>query len=163
MQEDSGRGWRRVVASPCPIAIVEEATVRALVESDCVVIAAGGGGIPVVREADGTLRGVEAVIDKDRASALLARNLRLPRLLIVTGVDHVSTRFGKPGEAPIRTMDVATSRRLLEAHEFGAGSMAPKIEAAIEFLEGGGEEVLITSPARLLDAHAGRAGTRIVP
>lgn len=161
--DDAGRGYRRVVPSPQPLEVVEEEAIRILLVNGTVVIAAGGGGIPVIRTADGALRGVEAVIDKDRASSLLARRLGARLLIILTAEEYVYRRFRRPEQRPIPVINVATARELLEAGEFPPGSMAPKIEAAIEFLEGGGEEVLITLPERLADALEGQTGTRILP
>ncbi len=159
--EDAGRGWRRVVASPRPLEVVEIAAIRRLVADGVIAIAAGGGGIPVARQWDGSLHGVEAVIDKDLASSLLARLLGCETLCIVTGVDRVALNYGKPDQ---RDLDCATaeelSRYAAEGH-FPSGSMGPKIQAAIEFVRGGGREVVITSPAKVRDALQGTGGTRI--
>ena len=159
--EDAGRGWRRVVASPRPLEVVEIAAIRKLVAEGVIAIAAGGGGIPVARQWDGSLHGVEAVIDKDLASSLLARLLGCEMLCIVTGVDRVALNYGKPDQ---RDLDCATaeelSRYAAEGH-FPSGSMGPKIQAAIEFVRGGGREVVITSPAKVLEALQGKGGTRI--
>ncbi len=159
--EDAGRGYRRVVASPRPLEVVEIAAIRRLVAGGAVVIAAGGGGIPVSRQFDGTFHGVEAVIDKDLASSLLGRLLGCEMLCIITGVDRVALHYGKPDQ---RELECATadelSRYAAEGH-FPAGSMGPKIQAAIEFVRGGGREVVITSPAKLVDALAGTSGTRV--
>jgi len=160
--EDAGRGFRRVVPSPRPLQVVEEESIRILLRHGVVVIAGGGGGIPVVRSATGELRGVEAVIDKDRVSALLATRLNARLLIILTAVEAVCRCFGQPRQEVIPRLDVAAARQLLAVGEFPPGSMGPKIEAAIEFLEGGGEEVLITLPEKLSDALDGRTGTRIV-
>jgi carbamate kinase len=161
--EDAGRGWRRVVASPRPLEIIETALVGAIVETGAVVIAAGGGGIPVVRDSDGRLRGVEAVIDKDRAAVVLARALQCDLLVNVTGVDRVAAGFGTDRQRDLDRLTVAEARDLLAAGEFPPGSMGPKIESAIEFLESGGCEVIVTSPAALEAALAGRNGTRLLP
>jgi carbamate kinase len=162
--EDAGRGWRRVVPSPRPIRIIEEPAIRSLLEAGIVVITAGGGGIPVVRDADGDLVGADAVIDKDHASALLANVIDADLFLISTAIEKVALHFGTPQQEWIDQMTVAEARELLaDGVHFGAGSMAPKIEAAIDFLEGGGREVVITSPANLEWAVAGDTGTRIVP
>jgi len=161
MVEDSGRGWRRVVASPLPREIVELAAVRACLGAGAVVIAAGGGGIPVVRRR-GRLEGVEAVIDKDRASALLALRLRADLLLFSTGVDRVAWHFGRPGQRFFDELTLEEARRFLGEGEFPPGSMGPKIEAALEFLEGGGRQVIVTSPEKIGDALDGLAGTRLV-
>jgi len=160
--EDSGRGWRRLVASPQPERIVEQDAIETLVEAGFVVVAAGGGGIPVIEEPDGRLRGVEAVIDKDFASALLARSVGADLLCITTGVDQVAVNYGRPEQRALDVVDVDEARRHLADGQFPAGSMGPKIEAALGFLERGGDAVLITSPDRLADALAGGTGTRIV-
>lgn len=163
MIEDSGRGYRRVVASPEPLRIVEGDAIRALVDGGYVVIAVGGGGIAVVETAPGQYRGVEAVIDKDRASALLAASLDIPLLVLSTGVEQVAVHFRQPDERWVDRMAVQEARTYLEAGEFPKGSMGPKVEAAIQFLERGGTEVLITTPAALERAIAGETGTRILP
>ncbi len=162
MIEDAGRGYRRVVASPRPRRIVEAPAIRALLDAGFVVIAAGGGGIPVTESAPGVYRGVEAVVDKDLTSALLAATLRVPVLLLSTGVQKVAIRFRKPDQQDLERITVKEARDHLAAGEFPPGSMGPKIEAAIAFLEGGGREVVITSPDHLADAVAGRTGTHIV-
>jgi carbamate kinase len=159
--EDSGRGYRRVVASPKPLEIVEKAVVERLVREGVVVVCAGGGGIPVVRDAHGTLRGVEAVIDKDLAAGLLASELRADMLVLVTPVNQVFLDFGKPDQRGIDFMSVDDARRYLDEGQFPPGSMGPKIEAAISFLESGGKEVVVTSPEQLHRAVAGGSGTRI--
>ncbi len=159
--EDSGRGWRRVVASPQPLRIVELDAIRTLVDAGFVLLACGGGGIPVVERAPGVYRGVEAVIDKDLASCLLANALHADLLLISTGVPRVSINFRKPDQQEIAHMTLAEARRHLADGQFPPGSMGPKIRAAIRFLEDGGPEVLITTPDRIPDALAGRTGTRI--
>jgi carbamate kinase len=161
MVEDAGRGFRRVVASPRPKRIVEMEAIRALHGKGHVVIAAGGGGIPVVESADGTLRGVEAVIDKDLASVVLAIELSADCLIIVTEVDRVALDFNKPTQRDIDSMTIEEARRHLAEGQFPPGSMGPKMEAAIWFLQSGGREVCITSPRRLKDALLGRAGTWI--
>jgi len=159
--EDAGRGYRRVVPSPKPLEVVEIAAIRQIVEDGGVVIAAGGGGIPVSRQWDGSLHGVEAVIDKDLASSLLARLLGCQTLVIVTGVDRVALRYGKPDQ---RDLERATPDELqgwMEEGHFPAGSMGPKIQAAIEFVRGGGREVVITSPERLTEALERKTGTLV--
>ncbi|HYM69891.1 MAG TPA: carbamate kinase [bacterium] len=163
MVEDAGRGYRRIVPSPRPLRIVETPQIRTLLDAGYVVIAAGGGGIPVVERAAGVYEGVEAVIDKDLASALLAAVLEIPLLIISTGVDKVAVRFRKPDQRLLDRLTVSEARRYLDAGEFPPGSMGPKIQAAITFLEHGGTEVLITSPYRLPEAVAGTTGTRVVP
>lgn len=163
MVEDAGRGYRRVVASPEPIRIVEEAQIRALVDAGFVVIAVGGGGIAVTESEPGVYRGAEAVIDKDRASALLGSSLSIPLLVLSTGVEQVAVHFRQPDERWLDRITAAEARGYLADGEFPRGSMGPKVEAAIRFLERGGQEVLITSPASLERALAGETGTRIVP
>ena len=161
--EDSGRGYRRVVPSPQPLEIVEWKAIERAVASDAIVIAVGGGGIPVVRDANGDLRGVEAVIDKDRASSVLARELRADILMILTEVEKVAVNFGRPNERGLDSLTVAEARKYLADGEFPPGSMGPKIEAAIEFLEDGGEAVIITRPELASEALEGKRCTRIVP
>ena len=163
MIEDSGRGYRRVVASPEPLRIVEGDSIRALVEAGFVVIAVGGGGVAVVETAPGEYRGVEAVIDKDRASALLAASLGIPLLVLSTGVERVAIHFRQADERWVDRMSIDEARQYLAAGEFPKGSMGPKVEAAIRFLERGGREVLITTPAALERAITGETGTRILP
>ena len=160
--EDSGRGWRRLVASPRPVRIVEQDAVETLVGGGFLVVAAGGGGIPVVEEPDGWLRGVEAVIDKDFASALLATAIGADLLCMTTGVDRVAVNFGRPGQRDLDVVGIDEARRHLADGQFPPGSMGPKMQAALEFLEAGGDEVLITSPDRLADALRGETGTRVV-
>jgi carbamate kinase len=161
MVEDSGRGHRRVVSSPRPLEIVEWEAIRSLILAGVVVIAAGGGGVPVVRGEHGVLRGVEAVIDKDRAAAVLARQLGARRLVILTAVDRVALDFGKPSERFLSELTTTEARRHLRERQFPPGSMGPKIEAVLDFLESGGEDALITSPQQLTAAFAGESGTRI--
>jgi carbamate kinase len=159
--EDAGRGWRRVVPSPIPREIVEQDAIRDLLESGFVVVGVGGGGIPVVRDERGDLRGVEAVIDKDYASSLLAAGLEADLFLISTSVEQVCLNYGEPGETPLDHMTVAQAKEYLEQGHFPPGSMGPKIQAVIEFLEKGGKEALITSPENLAKALRGETGTRI--
>jgi carbamate kinase len=161
MVEDAGRGYRRVVPSPRPRRIVESPAVQALLDAGLVVVAAGGGGIPVVEVAAGQYQGVEAVIDKDLASAHLAASLGLPLLVISTGVERVAVHFRQPDQRDLDRVSLAEVRGYLEAGEFPEGSMGPKIRAAIDFLERGGEEVIITSVGCLESAIAGQAGTHI--
>lgn len=163
MVEDSGRGYRRVVPSPEPLRIVELRQIRTLLDAGFVVIAVGGGGIPVVEITPGAYEGIDAVIDKDRASALLAAHLDFPLLIVSTGVDQVAIRFRKPDQRYLARLTASEARRYLDAGEFPPGSMGPKIQAALTFLERGGREALITSPYRLKEAVAGTTGTRIVP
>jgi carbamate kinase len=162
MVEDSGRGYRRVVASPRPLRIVESAQIRTLVDAGFVVVAVGGGGIPVV-ETDRGYQGVEAVIDKDRASALLASSLAVPLLVLSTGVERVAWHFRQPDQRLIDSMTASEAMGYLADGEFPKGSMGPKVEAAVDFLARGGSEVLITTPAALERAIAGVTGTRVVP
>jgi carbamate kinase len=161
MREDEGRGYRRVVPSPKPLQIVEWSAIRALIGKGFVVIGAGGGGIPVAR-VHGGLAGVEAVIDKDRAAAVLARQLDAERLVILTEVPHVSLDFGKETQREIDRITTREARAHLSAGQFPPGSMGPKMEAAIDFVEWGGDEAIITSPEELSAAMEGRAGTHIV-
>ena len=162
--EDAGRGWRRVVASPAPRRIVEIEAIRALVDAGFVVVACGGGGIPVVPDGQGGLRGVPAVIDKDLASALLARELGADLLLISTSVERVALFYGTPDQVWVDRMTLSEAEAYLEAGiHFARGSMAPKIAAVIDFLRGGGKEAIITDPQHLEGALAGVAGTRVVP
>jgi carbamate kinase len=159
--EDAGRGWRRVVASPSPVEVVEGDEIRRLLDAGEVVVACGGGGVPVAREGR-ELVGVDAVIDKDFAAALIGSLVGASSLLLVTGVDEVLLDFGTPDERPVARMTVAEARAHLADGQFPAGSMGPKIEAAVRFVEGGGESAVVTSLERIADALAGRAGTRIV-
>lgn len=161
--EDSGRGWRRVVASPKPRSIQEINAIRMLIVNDYIVITVGGGGIPVVRDDHGNLRGTFAVIDKDRASSLLAQNLRADIFLISTGVPKVSLNFNKPDQRDLDVMTLAEARQYMAEGHFGKGSMLPKIEAAVEFVGNGGPVAIITDPPNLAKALKGEAGTRIVP
>ena len=159
---DARGGWRRVVPSPRPLEVVELAAIRALLEAGAVVIAAGGGGIPVVRR--GTeLVGVEAVIDKDLTSVVLARGLAAERLVLATDVERVALDFKKPGQRFLERMTVAEAREYLRQGQFPAGSMGPKVEAAVSFVESGGKEARIANLSGLKDALDGDAGTRIVP
>jgi len=159
--EDSGRGWRRVVPSPIPREIVELRAIKALLQGGFVVIGVGGGGIPVVRDGNGDLHGVEAVIDKDYASSLLASDIDADLFLISTAVDKVYLNYGQPDQVPLDHMTVDEAKRYLEEGHFPPGSMGPKIEAVIQFLEGGGKEALITSPENLARALREETGTRI--
>jgi carbamate kinase len=159
--DDAGRGWRRVVASPEPLTIVEAGAIRELVGSGHLVIACGGGGIPVTRR-DGHLEGVEAVIDKDLAAWRLAVELDAGVLALVTGVDCVCLDHGTPGERRIDEMSLAESEQLDRAGHFPAGSMGPKVAAARRFIRDGGGLAVITSAEHVLDAVEGRHGTRIV-
>ena len=162
MVEDSHRGWRRVVPSPSPISIVQLDTIRRLVDSGVTTIACGGGGIPVMRD-EKDIRGLEAVIDKDRASALLAVQLGVKHLYITTGVDAIYRDYLVPERRTrLDRITIAELRAMAAAGQFPPGSMGPKVEAACYFLERGGEEAVICHPEALLEAFAGRAGTRIL-
>lgn len=161
--EDAGRGWRRVVASPLPKEIVELEAVEALIKAGAVVITVGGGGIPVIDLSDHEYKGVAAVIDKDFASSLLARLIKADLFLISTAVEKVAVHFGKPEQKWLDKMTVAEAKTYLaEGTHFAKGSMAPKIEAAIWYLENGGKEALITNPENIGRALKGETGTRIV-
>ena len=161
--EDAGRGWRRVVASPQPVRIVEIEAVRTLMDAGVVVITVGGGGIPVVADENGDLTGVAAVIDKDLASALLAKEINADLLLISTAVEKVALRFGTPEQEWVDRMTLAEVKQYLaEGTHFAEGSMAPKMRAVVQFLEAGGERALITNPANIAKAIAGDTGTWIV-
>ncbi|HOX55618.1 MAG TPA: carbamate kinase [Candidatus Paceibacterota bacterium] len=159
MVEDAGRGWRRVVASPKPVRIIESEAVRHLVKDGYVVIAAGGGGIPVAADEHGMLRGVAAVVDKDLASAVLAGAIGADLLVIATAVEKVCLNFGKPGQRALDRMTAAEARQYMGEGHFHAGSMLPKVEACLQFLEQGGHEALITSPQALPAALDGTTGT----
>ena len=161
MREDAGRGWRRVVPSPAPVRIVQLDTIRRLVDAGVIVVCCGGGGIAVVRDDDGRIRGLEAVIDKDRVSALLGVRLGAGRLFLTTGTDAVYQDFGTPRARRLPHLTLAELRRLADAGQFPAGSMGPKVEAAARFVMHGGTEAVICSTAALVDAFQGRAGTRI--
>jgi carbamate kinase len=162
VREDAGRGWRRVVPSPLPRRIVELDEICFLAGAGYLVIACGGGGIPVIEDARGDLVGVEAVIDKDLASSLLARDLGADLLLVSTGVEKVAIHFNTPQQRWLDRITLEEARRLHAANHFDPGSMGPKIRALIEFLEGGGAEGLVTNPPNLGRALAGETGTRIV-
>ncbi|MCA9950871.1 MAG: carbamate kinase [Anaerolineales bacterium] len=162
--EDSGRGWRRVVASPIPLQVIEQDAIETLTNAGDIVIAVGGGGIPVVQNRKGELRelkGVYAVIDKDRASGLLAQKMGADLLLISTAVEKVALNFGKPNEQWLNHMTLAEAKQYLAEGHFAPGSMAPKIEAIIKFLESGGKKALITDPSNIQRALAGETGTFI--
>jgi carbamate kinase len=162
VREDAGRGYRRVVPSPEPRAIVEADAIRTLVRRGFVVIAAGGGGIPVIRRGR-RLVGVDAVIDKDLSAERLAAAIGAEELLLLTGVDRVALDFGTPGERRIREMSADEAERYLEEGQFPAGSMGPKVRAAVRFVGEGGKVAVITSARRAAAALDGTHGTRIVP
>lgn len=159
--EDAGRGWRRVVPSPVPKKVIEAQAVDNLLNDGFIVITVGGGGIPVVEE-DQKLKGVAAVIDKDRASALLCKALGAKGFLISTSIDKVYLNFGKPNQQAIDRMTIKEAKQYLKVGHFAPGSMAPKIESVIQFLEEGGELAIITSPENIAKAIRGEAGTHIV-
>ena len=161
--EDAGRGWRRVVASPQPMRIVELDVIRGLLDAGVVTIAVGGGGIPVIENEYGDLEGIAAVIDKDLASAMLANQVEADLLLISTAVEQVALNFGTPEQRWVDQFTLAEVKQYLdEGGHFAEGSMAPKMRAVVQFLEAGGREALITNPANLERAMAGETGTRIV-
>jgi len=161
--EDAGRGWRRVVASPQPMRIVELDVIRGLLDAGVVTIAVGGGGIPVIENEYGDLEGIAAVIDKDLASAMLANQVEADLLLISTAVEQVALNFGTPEQRWVDQFTLAEVKQYLdEGGHFAEGSMAPKMRAVVQFLEPGGREALITNPANLERAMAGETGTRIV-
>ncbi len=170
MKEDSNRGFRRVVPSPRPKRIVEAGVIKGLADSGVIVIAAGGGGVPVVESDDGTLKGVDAVVDKDFATTLLALEIGADAIINLTQIDKVYKDFGKPSQEGLPVLTVGEARRYFKEGHFPAGSMGPKIEAAIEFVEGGippfggggGREVIIAAPELIAEALSGNAGTRVV-
>jgi carbamate kinase len=163
MVEDAGRGYRRVVPSPRPLHIVEWPAIQALIEQDILVIAAGGGGVPVVQDTSDQLHGVEAVIDKDRAAERLATSIRADVLVLLTDVTRVAVGYGTPHERWLNRVTLAEMKGYFHAGEFPPGSMGPKVEAALHFLENGGERAIITSTEHLVAAIAGEGGTEIVP
>ncbi|MGB2894900.1 MAG: carbamate kinase, partial [Anaerolineales bacterium] len=160
--EDAGRGWRRVVPSPLPVRIIEQDAIQSLIKDGFVVIGVGGGGIPVVEDEKGELVGIEAVIDKDFASALLANSIQADLLLISTAVEKVALNFNKPDQQWIDRMTLDEAKKHLADGQFGKGSMEPKIRAIVGFLERGGKEALVTDPANIELALQGKTGTRIV-
>ena len=161
--EDAGRGWRRVVASPIPVEIMELEAIKALIDSGTITITVGGGGIPVI-EAEGGLVGKAAVIDKDFASAFLANEIKADLLLISTAVEKVALNFGKPDQVDLDEMTVAEAKKYLdEGTHFAKGSMEPKVRAIVKFLEQGGKEAIITNPENIGRALRGETGTRIIP
>jgi carbamate kinase len=162
MVEDAGRGWRRVVPSPKPIRIIEADVIRHMVDAGYVVIAAGGGGIPVIQDEKGNLHGTAAVIDKDLASAVLAKEIGADLLVISTAVEKVCLNFGKSNQRTLDRMTIAEAKQYLGEDHFKPGSMLPKVQACIRFIEEGGSEALITCPEALAAALAGKSGTRVV-
>jgi carbamate kinase len=161
MVEDASRGYRRVVASPKPLEIVEDRMIKAAVEDDIIVIAVGGGGVPVVRRND-RLYGIEAVIDKDRASSILAQALEADLFVISTDTEKVCLNFKKPGQRELDSVKIAEAKRYMEEGHFPPGNMGPKIEAVISYLEAGGKHAIITSPEQLGRAIDGETGTHFV-
>lgn len=161
--EDAGRGWRRVVASPLPKKVKEQDAVEELIQKGFVVITVGGGGIPVVENEKGELEGVAAVIDKDYASSLLARSIKADLFLISTAVEKVYLNYGKPSQKAIDRMTVAEAKQYMAEGHFAKGSMLPKIQAIIWFLEAGGKQAIITNPENIERALRGETGTLIVP
>lgn len=161
MREDAGRGYRRVVASPIPLEIIEKNIIINALINDTIVIAAGGGGIPVYKEENGALEGFDSVIDKDRASAVLARNINADTFIILTSVDKVSLNFNKPYQKDLDKMTLEEARKYLSEGHFSSGSMGPKIEAAITFLLDGGKRVIISSIENGVKALEGKTGTLI--
>ena len=161
IKEDAGRGYRRVVASPMPKQIMEIDAIKKLIDADFIVVAVGGGGIPIVADKDGYLKGTAAVIDKDFASALLAANINADIFMITTGVEKVCINYNKPDQKTIDKMTMAEAEKYLADGQFPAGSMGPKIQAAIMFLKNGGEKVIITSPEFIEKAINGETGTVI--
>jgi len=161
--EDAGRGWRRVVASPIPQRIVELEAVKKLIDAGVVTITVGGGGIPVIEEENGNLKGVAAVIDKDYASSLLARSIGADLFLISTAVEKVYVNFNKPDQRAIDLMTVSEAKKYMQEGHFAKGSMLPKIQAIIWFLEAGGKKAIITNPENIARALKGETGTHILP
>ncbi len=159
---DAGRGYRRVVASPKPVRILELNVIKKLLASDFCVVAAGGGGIPVIKDSNNNFSGIDAVIDKDFATSLLASQLSADLLIISTGVEQVCLNFGKPDQKTLDVVSLKEIKKYIEEGHFAPGSMLPKIQAAVEFIENGGKEVLITSPEFLGKAVKGETGTHIV-
>ena len=161
--EDAGRGWRRVVPSPIPLRIVEADAINALIDKGFVVIGVGGGGIPVIETPEGKLIGVEAVIDKDFGAAILASMLKADLFLISTAVEKVAINFNKPNQQWLDQMTAAEARQYLQEGHFAKGSMLPKIQAILKYLDNGGKKALITDPAHIKDALNGKTGTWILP
>lgn len=160
--EDAGRGWRRVVASPKPVSIIELETIRCLLDNGIIVVAAGGGGIPVVKDSDGHLSGREAVIDKDLAAAMLAKDLNADLFVISTAVEKVCLNFGKPNQKSLDTISTSEALEYIKEGHFAPGSMLPKIQAIVDFVSATGNDGIITDPANLYDALYHGKGTKIV-
>ncbi|OQA92826.1 MAG: Carbamate kinase 1 [Elusimicrobia bacterium ADurb.Bin231] len=163
IMEDAGRGWRRVVASPDPKEIIELSAIKTLIDAGVVVVGVGGGGIPVIRDEKGDLKGTSAVIDKDLASSLLATLINADLLLISTAVEKVCLNFGKPDQKSLDRITVAEAKKYIKDGHFKPGSMLPKINAIVKFLEKGGKQALITDPAHIPQALDGKTGTWIIP
>jgi carbamate kinase len=163
MKEDPGRGFRRVVPSPVPREILEKDIIRMLVDRDIIVIAAGGGGIPVYREPSGWLEGVDGVVDKDLASAVLARDIQAEDLVILTGVDRVAVNYRKPGQTELSRVTLSEIGKYYDQGHFPNGSMGPKIQAAMNFIREGGQRVIISSIDNAVEAVLNHAGTEIIP
>ncbi len=161
--EDAGRGWRRVVPSPIPVRIVEAKAIEKLINAGIITIGVGGGGIPVIERENGSLKGVDAVIDKDFGSSLLARMIKADLFVISTAVEKVALNFNKPDEVWLDKMTIAEAKQYIKDGQFAPGSMLPKVQAIIEFLESGGKQALITDPEHIGDALEGKTGTWIVP
>ena len=160
--EDAGRGWRQVVASPRPVDIVEKDSIRSLLDDDFIVIACGGGGVPVIREQDGDFRGVNAVIDKDFSAAKLAELIDAEYLFILTAVDHVAIHYGTPQQQELTEMGLSEAQRYCDEGHFAAGSMLPKVQAAMSFVRSGkGRKAIIASLEKAPEAIAGKSGTLI--
>jgi len=163
MIEDAGRGWRRVVPSPIPQRIVEADAIQSLIKAGFIVIGVGGGGIPVIEDPSGNLIGVEAVIDKDFSSALLATMIEADLFLISTAVEKVAINFNKPDQKWLDQMTVAEAKKYMDEGHFAKGSMLPKIQAILRFMENGGKKALITNPEHIIDEHKRKTGTWILP
>lgn len=159
--EDAGRGWRRVIPSPEPIDIIEKEIIKKLLKEKVVIVAGGGGGIPVIRK-NNKLIGVEAVIDKDKATALLANEIEADELIIATAVEKVCLNYKKPDQKELNKVTLKEIKKYIEEGHFAKGSMLPKIQAVVKFLEKGGKEAIITSPEKLSEAIAGKTGTHII-
>jgi carbamate kinase len=160
-KEDSGRGWRRVVPSPIPLEVIEKKIIQKLVDEDFLVVAGGGGGIPVIKK-DGKIIGVEAVIDKDRASALIAKDLNADEFIILTAVEKVALNFGKENQKDLDELTVEEAEKYMSEGHFAKGSMLPKIEACLSFVKESGKPALITDMQKLTEALEGKTGTKIV-
>jgi carbamate kinase len=163
MVEDAGRGWRRVVPSPRPKEIIEKNAIQAMIQAGFILVACGGGGIPVIRDAEGHLHGLEGVIDKDLASSLLASTIHADLLLISTAVEKVALNYRQPDQRDLDRLSFSEARRYFAEGHFAKGSMGPKVRAALEFLENGGKAALITMPETIARALAGETGTWILP